>query len=421
MRVGVIVSFFAMLALAGLLHWAAWRWCKRAAPRFMARFRWPLLVVYVTLFALPIARAAAFFHVRGSTWAMVAAVGMLWHLTLALTMAAVGVVRGGRALHARFAARRALPPADDGASSRPGGGDGVPGNDAPATNEAAPAPVRLDRREILERAVGAAALAASGTTMAWGTLRGRYEWSIEEVPIRLANLPKALDGFTIVQLSDLHVGTFIGERELDLGLSLLDRIRVDLIAITGDIVDADPHFVPIAARKLGALKAREGIFAIPGNHDYYTGEHAVLGGMRRAGIDVLVNRGKVIAPGDGGGFALLGVDDLSARRSGDGTGPDLTLARSMVTPDLATVLLAHQPRFANFAARAGIDLQLSGHTHGGQINPGFRLVDLLYRYVEGRYEIGATQLYVNRGFGTVGPPTRVGAPPEITKIVLVAG
>jgi predicted MPP superfamily phosphohydrolase len=93
----------------------------------------------------------------------------------------------------------------------------------------------------------------------------------------------------------------------------------------------------------------------------------------------------------------------------------------MVPPDRASILLAHQPRFAAVAARAGVDLQLSGHTHGGQINPGFRPIDLFFRYVAGRYQVGSMQLYVNRGFGTVGPPTRVGAPPEITKIVLVAG
>jgi predicted MPP superfamily phosphohydrolase len=270
--------------------------------------------------------------------------------------------------------------------------------------------------------VGAVAFATSSATLAWGTIRGRYDWAIEEVAIRMPKLPKALDGFTIVQLSDLHVGMFIGERELERGLGLLDRISADLIAITGDIVDSDSYYAPLAARRLGALKAREGIVCIPGNHDYYAGETAVLGGMRRAGVDVLVNRGKIIAPGDGGGFALLGVDDLSARRwRRKGLGPNLALARSMVPPDRATVLLSHQPGFAETAAAAGIDLQLSGHTHGGQINPGVRPVDLLYRYVAGRYDVGAMQLYVNRGFGTVGPPTRVGAPPEITKIVLVAG
>jgi predicted MPP superfamily phosphohydrolase len=218
----------------------------------------------------------------------------------------------------------------------------------------------------------------------------------------------------------LHVGTFVGERELERGLGLVDRVKPDLIVVTGDIVDFDPRFVPAAARRLGALRAREGVVCIPGNHDYYTGATAVLEGMQRAGLDVLLNRGRIVAEADGG-FALLGVDDLGLGARRIGPGPDLAAALASVRPDLATVLLAHQPRFVRTASQSGIDLQLSGHTHGGQINPGFRPIDLFYPYVAGRYDIGATQLYVNRGFGTVGPPTRVGAPPEITKIVLVAG
>ena len=390
-----LAGFLLVYGIVALVHWAAWRWLTQVAPRWMERHRRATLVVFGVLFCLPLARAAVFLSPRTAAFSMVAAFGMLWHLGVVMTMAIIGLVRAGRALESKWRGRKAVAPPDA---------------------------ALLERRQVLERAVGAAAFVASGATLGWGTLRGRYEWSIEEVAIRLPKLPKAHDGFTIVQLSDLHVGTFIGERELHMGLGLLDRIRADLIAITGDIVDSDPAYVPLAARRLGALTAREGVVCIPGNHDHYTGENAVLGGMRRAGIDVLVNRGRIIAPGDGGGFALLGVDDLSARFGRkQGSGPDLALAQSMVPPDLATVLLAHQPRFAAVAASAGIDLQLSGHTHGGQINPGIRPVDFLFRYVEGRYRVGAMQLYVNRGFGTVGPPTRVGAPPEITKIVLVAG
>jgi predicted MPP superfamily phosphohydrolase len=418
MRAAWLVAFLVAYALIALLHWAAWRWLVRVAPQWTQRHRRPKLAVFVGLFALPLARVVAFVHPRDAIWSIVAACGLLWHLTVAMTMVVIGLFRAGRALQTQWAKRRGALPPPLRAFDR-GDADGVgPGGGAAAKSGTG----TIDRRQALERAVGAVAFAASGATLGWGTLRGRYEWSIEEVAVRLPKLPKALDGFTIVQLSDLHVGTFIGERELDMGLGLLDKIRADLIAITGDIVDADPQYVPVAARRLGALSAREGVVCIPGNHDYYIGENAVLGGMRRAGIDVLVNRGRLIAPGDGGGFALLGVDDLSARAGRhDGTGPDLALAQSMVPPDRATVLLAHQPRFAEIAAPAGIDLQLSGHTHGGQINPGFRPIDLFFRYVEGRYRVGAMQLYVNRGFGTVGPPTRVGAPPEITKIVLVAG
>src|SRR5262249_46187287 len=162
-----------------------------------------------------------------------------------------------------------------------------------------------ERREALERIGGAVAFAATGAAFGWGTIRSRFEWKVEEVPIKLARLPRALDGFTIVQISDLHVGMFVGERELARGLGLIDRLRADLIGVTGDIVDSNASFVPVAARSLGALRAREGVVCIPGNHDYYTGASAVLEGMRRAGLDVLVNRGKVVAGADGG-FALLG-------------------------------------------------------------------------------------------------------------------
>jgi len=384
LRPALLVGLVVAHVLSGLVHWALWRWLRSIAPEWTSRHRRPLVATIAALVLVPVGREIAFFWPGSSFWPLVGAFGLLSNLVVWFGMACVGVLR----LVGRFFRRSA--------------------------------PRVAERREALERIGGAIAFAASGTVLGWGTLRGRFEWAVEEVPIRLSRLPRALDGFTIVQISDLHVGTFLGERELDRGLGLVDRIRSDLIVVTGDIVDSDPRFVPLAARRLGALRAREGIVCIPGNHDYYTGASTVLEGMRRAGIDVLLNRGKIIAEPDGG-LALLGVDDLWSRDRRRGGGPDLDRARSSVRPDLATVLLAHQPRFASVASAAGIDLQLSGHTHGGQINPGFRPIDFFYQYVAGRYDVGPMQLYVNRGFGTVGPPTRVGAPPEITKIVLVAG
>jgi predicted MPP superfamily phosphohydrolase len=131
-----------------------------------------------------------------------------------------------------------------------------------------------------------------------------------------------------------------------------------------------------------------------------------------------VNQGRLLRAGDGGGFALLGVDDRWSKRYG-GPGARLDLALSMVPPDAPRILLSHQPPTVDLWA-GNVALQLSGHTHGGQINPGFRPADLFFRYVAGTYVVRGTTLYVNRGFGTVGPPSRVGAPPEVTRIVLVA-
>jgi predicted MPP superfamily phosphohydrolase len=276
----------------------------------------------------------------------------------------------------------------------------------------------LTRRQLVEGFGGASFLAGSGTMFGWGMVRGRHAFEIDEVAVRIPGLPRALDGYVIGQVSDVHTGLYVGERDLDEGLSRLRQVKADLLVVTGDIVDFDPFFAPLAAGKLGELTARDGVFAILGNHDHYTGAALVTEALRRAGVRVLVNEGLVVRPGDGGGFALLGVDDLWSATRG-GSGPLLARAQAMVPDDRACVLLSHQPPTVDLWA-GRVALQLSGHTHGGQVNPGFRPADYVFRYVSGRYEVSGTTLYVNRGFGTVGPPARIMAPPEVTRIILVA-
>jgi predicted MPP superfamily phosphohydrolase len=227
-----------------------------------------------------------------------------------------------------------------------------------------------------------------------------------------------LDGYTIAQVSDLHTGVMVGERELAEGFERVAQIRPDLVVATGDLVDFDASYAPLIGRVLAEARARDGVYAIFGNHDYYTGADEVLEAVDRAGVELLVNAGKRIRPLDGGGFALLGVDDLWARRSG-GRGPDLERAIAMVPEGVPRVLLAHQPQYLN-SSYGRVALQLSGHTHGGQINPGFHPAKLFMPYVSGRYEKNGTVMWVNRGFGVVGPPARIGAPPEVTKIILVS-
>jgi predicted MPP superfamily phosphohydrolase len=238
------------------------------------------------------------------------------------------------------------------------------------------------------------------------------------VPLRIPGLPRSLDGYVIAQISDIHAGSFMGERELDEGLALVRRARPDLVVVTGDVVDFDPVYAPPTARMLADLPARDGVTAIVGNHDYYAGADAVIGALRAAGVRVMRNEGVAIRPGDRGGFALLGVDDLSARKRGR-EGPRLDRALAGVGPELPRILLSHQPSTVDFWP-GQVAAQLSGHTHGGQINPGFSPVGLAMKYLSGTYLVGGTTLYVNRGFGTVGAPCRVGAPPEVTRFVLVA-
>jgi len=276
----------------------------------------------------------------------------------------------------------------------------------------------MTRRQMVEAAGGVAMIGATGATLGWGAVWGRHEYELVEVPVRIAALPRALDGYVIAQVSDLHAGTYVGERELDQGFERVRAAKPDLVVVTGDMVDFDPAYAPLVARKLADLAPRDGVFACLGNHDYYAGWERVLASLRAAGIHTLVNEGTVVRPRDSGGFALLGVDDRWAGRY-DRPGPRLDDALAMVPDALPRILLSHQPVTVDRWA-GKVALQLSGHTHGGQINPGFRLADLFMTYVAGLYRAGGTVLYVNRGFGTVGPPSRVGAPPEITRIVLVA-
>jgi uncharacterized protein len=277
---------------------------------------------------------------------------------------------------------------------------------------------RMNRRQIAEAAAGTAVFAASGSMIGWGMIRGRHAFRLTETPVRIAGLPRVLDGYVITQVSDLHAGAFVGERELDEGFDLVKKTRPDLVVVTGDLVDTDFSAARAVAAKLRTTTPRDGWVACLGNHDYYAGAWRVASILRAAGIDVLVNQARHLRERDGGGFALLGVDDRSAPRYG-GAGPRLDRALAKVSPDVARVLLSHQPTTVDqWPGR--VALQLSGHTHGGQINPGSRTLNVFFKYLAGPYAVGGTTLYVNRGFGTVGPPTRVGAPPEVSRLVLIA-
>lgn len=283
-----------------------------------------------------------------------------------------------------------------------------------------PAPTTgLTRRQIIEGTAGATLLGATGSMMGWGIARGRVAFEMRELAVRIPGLPRVLDGYTLVQVSDIHTGLYVGERELDEGLALARAAKPDLLVATGDLVDLESRYAPLVARKLADIAPRDGVWACLGNHDYYAGASTVADLLRAAGVNMLVNDGRILREGDGGGFALLGVDDqwsLRYRRQG----ARLDLARSRVRPDAPRILLSHQPPTVERWA-GQVALQLSGHTHGGQINPlGMRPADLFYKYVAGLYEVRGTSLYVNRGYGTVGPPARAWAPPEITRIVLVS-
>jgi predicted MPP superfamily phosphohydrolase len=304
------------------------------------------------------------------------------------------------------------------------------GTDLESARAASSAPsLPLGRREVIRRTGLVASLAIGGSASTYGIARGRHDYVLEEEPIPLARLPRSLDGYTIAQISDVHVGSFVGDWELAQAEALIRRARPDLIVMTGDLVDHDPRYIPrlgAFARRLVELGVRDGVVAIAGNHDYYAGVDAVLDTMREAGVRVLRNEGLVIADGSRasaaprpGGFSLLGIDDVWAQRYGYRGGADLERTLSFARPGLAKVMLCHNPELFPEAAEH-VDLMLSGHTHGGQVSFLVRPADWFLRhgYVMGHYHRGASQIYVNRGFGTAGPPARIATPPEISRIVL---
>lgn len=353
-------------------------------------------------------------------------------LTCLMSVPTIGFVQVVDAIARRIARRRASIEATttiERTSEAPPSADAP---DAPAASEPTEAAVApISRREAIRRAAVGASVMVGGGSSAYGMTFGRHDYALEEVPVALSRLPRTLEGYTIAQISDIHVGAFVGDAELRAAEALIRRARPDLIVMTGDLIDHDVRYAPRLGefvRRLEQLGARDGVVAIPGNHDYYAGVDEVLATLREAGARVLRNDGVLVPDGERAsaaevtrGFSLLGVDDLWARRYGDVGGPDLPRTLGFARPDQARVLLCHNPEFFETAAHE-VDLQLSGHTHGGQVTFLVRPADLFLRhgFVMGRYQREGSQLYVNRGFGTAGPPIRLATPPEVTKVVLSA-
>jgi predicted MPP superfamily phosphohydrolase len=277
-------------------------------------------------------------------------------------------------------------------------------------------PASPARRQFLARVTGGAAVTVAGASVARGAISARGEHEVVDVEIRLAKLPQELDGFTIVQLSDLHVGLTIDREFVQRVVDRTNALAPDLVALTGDLVDGKVEDLRDEIAPLAQLRARHGVFAVTGNHEYYSGVDPWIAEITRLGARYLRNERVPIGEG-AATFELAGVDDYNA--ASEGHGEDLAAATTGRDPAKALVLLAHQPRQVRRAAQYGVDLQLSGHTHGGQIWPWHYIVKLQQGgLLAGRYEHAGTQLYVTRGCGYWGPPVRLLAPLEITRIIL---
>jgi predicted MPP superfamily phosphohydrolase len=268
------------------------------------------------------------------------------------------------------------------------------------------------RRLLLARAIagtvgfGVAGLSAVGLRSALGAVQ------VKELEVPIKNLPAALAGLRLVQISDVHIGPLLRKEWLQGVVARIRSLAPDLIAITGDLVDGSVAELSAQTAPLAGLSAPRGVWFVTGNHEYYSGVDEWLEHLPRLGIRPLLNERVEVAPG----LDLAGINDHTA--TGPGHRPDLPRALAGRDEKRPVILLAHQPRQFLEAAQLGVDLTLCGHTHGGQIWPFSWLVGLAQPYVAGLHRRGDAQIYVSRGTGFWGPPLRVFAPAEITLLRL---
>ncbi|MFD1323663.1 metallophosphoesterase [Micromonospora sonneratiae] len=273
------------------------------------------------------------------------------------------------------------------------------------------------RRLLLARGAAIfAGLTAVGVT-GYGVRTVLSPPRVGRVQIPLAKLPRSMDGLRIATVSDIHIGPLAGRAHTERIVSVINRLDADIVAVVGDLVDGTVAELGDAAAPLRDLRAKHGSFFVTGNHEYYSGVEEWVVEVDRLGLRVLQNeRQEILARG--GALDLAGVNDPAGEGLGFATGPDFAAALGDRDTSRPVVLLAHQPIQVHEAARHGVDLQLSGHTHGGQMVPFNYLVQLEQPVVAGHATIDGTQIYVTNGAGFWGPPVRVGAPPEVVLVEL---
>ncbi|MGA5062955.1 metallophosphoesterase [Streptomyces exfoliatus] len=436
-----LLVLIVVLALLGAVHWYVWR---RLVRDVTTRGSLPRRLGTVAVVVLPLLSFAALGSSRaGAPFVLQQAVawpGFLWLALLLYVTLALAVGEAARpALRAWLARRDAraavpatapvpataaapatapvpvlVPEAAPAAETPAEPAEPGPAPAEPAAEAAGPAPAEVSRRLFVSRVVGGTAAAVAAGTVgygAYGVLRGPR---IKRVTVPLAKVPRAAHGYRIAVVSDIHLGPILGRAHTQRIVDAINSTQPDLIAVVGDLVDGTVENLGPAAEPLARLRARHGSFFVTGNHEYFSGADAWVDHVRELGLRPLRNERLEIAAG----FDLAGVDDIAGES--EGQGPDFVRALGDRDRARAAVLLAHQPIVVHDAVRHGVDLQLSGHTHGGQLWPGNYLAELANPTVAGLERYGDTQLYVSRGAGAWGPPVRVGAPSDITLVQLAS-
>ncbi|WP_342713706.1 metallophosphoesterase [Lentzea fradiae] len=290
---------------------------------------------------------------------------------------------------------------------------------APVAAGAGPDPVEPvevvpdpSRRLFIARSVAIGTGIAAGGVVGYGMTQALGDPKLLSVPVTLDKLQPSLSGFRIAVVSDIHLGPLLGRSHTERIVRMINEQEADLVAIVGDLVDGTVDELGEAAAPLRDLVSRHGSFFVTGNHEYFSGHEPWLAELERLGVNPLRNEGLTVA----GGIELVGVNDVTGKAYEDG--PDYDRAFAGRDRNNPVVLLAHQPVQVSDASSHGADLQLSGHTHGGQMVPFNLVVPVQQPGVAGLSKVDDTWLYVSRGAGFWGPPVRVGAPPDISMIEL---
>lgn len=427
----VLAAFILLLAAIDIYVYRNWRAFVRTRDGRGSRLlRWtlPIYLALVPLMALLLPATILLSNwwevepklLRGVT----AGAWIFYYLPkvfIAIVLLVKDVVRGGVGIFGRVRRR-----------SRRQESPAVRGEDGAVDQQPAADSGAMQRREFL-RKLGWSAAVVPYATVGYGVFRSVYDFEVIRVDVPLPDLPAAFDGMTIAQISDIHAGSFFsGQPMMDVA-DIIERLRPDMIAITGDFVNNDVAELPLVLPSLNRLNAPLGVYGCLGNHDHYARVDQVAETLQTTPLQLLVNEHLTLNI-DGASLHLIGTDNTGFRQNHG----DLPRAVSGIQPndngEEARILLAHDPTFWDGHVRpsdADIDLMLCGHTHGGQI--GIELGPLRWGlaqpfydrwaglYREPRPTGGDQFLYVNRGVGTTGPPIRLGIHPEVTLLKLVRG
>jgi uncharacterized protein len=374
----------------GLMHCYIWKRLVKDTSR--GRARWALTAVFVALLVLLM---CTLLLPRLSGWrepAWLAWAGYIWFGLIVYLFLALLVTEPVRiALH-RWVKQR---PADVAEVDRQS----------------------MNRRAFIARTSAVAAGVASVSLVGIGMASALGPPDVLRVPVRLRRLDPAFDGFRIAVVSDIHLGPLTGRAHTERIVAMINETEPDLVAIVGDLVDGTVEALGSAAEPLRDLVSREGSFFVTGNHEYFVDDTAAwLRELERLGVAPLQNENTAIRRG-AAAFDLAGVNDVVGDQRSQP--PDFDRALAGVDGSRPTILLAHQPVQVTEASARGVDLQLSGHTHGGQMWPFHYIVRAVQPSLAGLSTVDRTQLFVTRGAGFWGPPVRIGAPPDITVVSLV--